>query len=181
MTVSDTIFEGVKIISNTSYYDNRGCFYASYIEDEFRDKVGHYDFIQDNESTSHEGVIRGLHYQSGQFAQAKLVRVIRGSAIDVIVDIRKDSLTFGHHLSVELNCDLKNQLMIPRGFAHGFISLEDDTIFSYKIDNGYNPLAECGIKFDDSYLGIDWNQYNTKDLIISEKDLRLPKFKDIIF
>jgi dTDP-4-dehydrorhamnose 3,5-epimerase len=180
MTVTDTKFEGVKIISNACFYDYRGCFYTSYNETEFKEKVGDYNFIQDNESTSHEGVLRGLHYQTGDFAQAKLVRVIRGSVIDVIVDIRKDSRTFADHLCVELNADNKNQLMIPRGFAHGFISLEDDTIFSYKIDNVYNPLAERGILYNDPYLDINWNQYYTKGLIVSSKDLLLPKFNDFI-
>jgi len=181
MTVKDTKFEGVKIISNSHFYDYRGCFYTSYNEAEFKEKVGDYNFIQDNESISHEGVVRGMHYQEGEYAQAKLVRVIKGSAIDVIVDIRTDSPTFGKHLVVELDDDSKTQLMIPRGFAHGFMALEDDTIFAYKIDNVYNPLAERGIIYNDPNLNIDWNQYYTKSLIVSGKDLLLPKFKDIIF
>ena len=181
MTVSNTKFDGVKIISNPIWYDYRGSFNTTYIESEFNNLVGIYNFIQDNESISHEGVIRGFHYQDGEYAQAKLVRVINGSVIDVIVDIRKDSPTFGHSLSIELNSDNNIQVMIPRGFAHGFIALEDNTIFSYKIDNIYHPPSERGIIYNDPTINFDWNRYNTKDLIISDKDLRLPKFKDIIF
>ena len=181
MTVKETKFDGVKIITNGVYHDYRGSFQTTYIESEFKDKVGDYNFIQDNESISHKGTIRGLHYQKGEFAQAKLVRVIMGSVIDVIVDIRKDSPTFGEYLSIILSDDNQKQLMIPRGFAHGFISLQDNTIFSYKIDNEYNPLAERGIIYNDPTLNINWDSYYTRSFIISAKDLLLPKFEDIIF
>ena len=181
MTVKDLSLEGLKLISNTQHYDYRGYFHVTHNSEEFKDKVGDYNFVQENESMSHEGVLRGLHYQYGKYSQAKLVRVIQGSVVDVVVDIRVTSPTFGKHLMVELDDVDKCQLMIPRGFAHGFLTLENNTIFSYKVDNVYNPSYESGIIFSDFSLGIDWNRYNTRNLITSMKDLELPKFSDLIF
>ncbi len=135
------------------------------------------NFVQDNESQSSKGVLRGLHYQTGEHAQAKLVRVVKGRVLDVVVDIRKDSKTFGDHFSIELNSENKTQLYVPRGFAHGFIVLEDETIFSYKCDNLYNKASEAGIIYNDEDLNINW-ELSENDFIISEKDAVLPKFKD---
>lgn len=181
MTIKDNILDGVKIINNSVWYDYRGCFHTPYNHEEFSSMVGEYNFVQDNESVSHKGVLRGFHYQVGEYEQAKLVRVIRGSVIDVIVDIRPNSKTFTQHFSIKLSGDDQQQLLIPRGFAHGFLSLEDDTIFSYKVDNKYHPSSERGIIFDDPTINFDWGQYGVGGLIISEKDLRLPKLKDVIF
>ena len=134
------------------------------------------NFVQDNESKSTRGVLRGLHYQLPPYTQAKLVRIIVGNVLDVAVDIRKSSPTFGQHVSVELTCENKHQLFIPRGFAHGFVVLSDSAIFSYKVDNYYAPAHDRGILFDDKDLGIDW-YFEKHDLQLSEKDLNHPHFK----
>jgi dTDP-4-dehydrorhamnose 3,5-epimerase len=135
------------------------------------------DFIQDNESKSGYGVLRGLHYQKGTFAQAKLVRVIKGRVLDVAVDIRRSSPTFGQHVMVELSEDNKRQFFIPRGFAHGFLVLSDEAVFTYKVDNVYAPQAESGIRWNDPALGINW-PIDPKDVQTSEKDLRQPLLAD---
>jgi dTDP-4-dehydrorhamnose 3,5-epimerase len=162
--------------------DDRGYFVETFRADKLEEFIGYkINFCQDNESKSSKGVLRGLHYQLAPFAQTKLVRVIQGSVLDVAVDIRKNSPTFGQHVAVELNGDNKRQLLVPRGFAHGFIVLEDDTTFAYKVDNYYSPQNDRGISFDDKDLGIDWI-LNTDELNLSAKDKVQPKLceaKDI--
>jgi len=160
----------IVIIEPEIHKDDRGYFYESFRQDKLNDFLG-YDvkFCQENESKSTYGVLRGLHYQEPPFAQAKLVRLIKGSVLDVAVDIRKDSPTLGKYVSIELNDQNKKQLFIPRGFAHGFITLSDISIFSYKVDNFYNKQYEKSIFYDDSFLNINW-KVNENDLIISQKD-----------
>lgn len=158
------------IVEPNVYSDHRGHFFESYNEKELIDFIGYkINFCQDNESKSSYGVLRGLHYQVKPFEQAKLVRVIKGSVLDVAVDIRKNSLTFGKHISIELNDINKKQLFIPRGFAHGFIVLSETAIFSYKVDNFYNKISERGIRYDDKILGIDWKLPQT-EIKLSFKD-----------
>ena len=176
MKIEKTKLDGVQIIHPDIYHDYRGSFLEM-----FNELNSNYNFVQDNISISHKNVLRGLHYQERGYAQAKLVTVLKGLALDVIVDIDSDSETFGEHITVKLSGDKKTQVMIPRGFAHGFISLEDDTIFSYKCDNYYYPEYERGIIYNDPDLGIDWGIENEDDLVISPKDLILPKFKGITF
>ncbi|WP_297440850.1 dTDP-4-dehydrorhamnose 3,5-epimerase [Sulfurimonas sp.] len=174
--------EDIIIIEPDIHGDSRGYFLESYREDKLEEFLGFkINFIQDNESRSSRGVLRGLHYQLPPSAQTKLVRVIKGSVLDVAVDIRKGSPTFGKHVSVELNSENKKQLLVPRGFAHGFVVLEDDTIFAYKVDNYYSPENDRGIAFDDDSLGIDW-LVPKDELLLSAKDKTQPilsKTKDI--
>lgn len=146
-------------------------------QEEFNRHIGRVDFIQDNESKSTFGVLRGLHYQKGELSQAKLVRVIKGRVVDVAVDLRKSSATFGKHVMVELSEDNKRQFFIPRGFAHGFLVLSDEAIFTYKVDNPYAPQAEAGIRWDDPDLGIAW-PIDASQVVTSEKDLRQSLLKD---
>ena len=146
-------------------------------QEEFNRHIGRVDFIQDNESKSTFGVLRGLHYQRGELSQAKLVRVIKGRVVDVAVDLRKSSATFGKHVMVELSEDNKRQFFIPRGFAHGFLVLSDEAIFTYKVDNPYAPQAEAGIRWDDPDLGIAW-PIDASQVVTSEKDLRQALLKD---
>lgn len=146
-------------------------------QEEFNRHIGRVDFIQDNESKSTFGVLRGLHYQKGELSQAKLVRVIKGRVVDVAVDLRKSSATFGKHVMVELSEDNKRQFFIPRGFAHGFLVLSDEAIFTYKVDNPYAPQAEAGIRWDDPDLGIAW-PVDASQVVTSEKDLRQALLKD---
>lgn len=163
----------VLLIKPQVYHDNRGCFFESFNEKRFKE-VTKLDirFVQDNISYSKKNVLRGLHFQNSPFEQAKLVQVLKGRAVDVVVDLRKDSKTLGKHLKIELSEENHYQLFVPRGFAHGFVALTDDVIFSYKCDNYYSPLHEDGILFNDKGLGIELEQ-----LIISEKDLLLRNFK----
>lgn len=178
MTVKETNLNGCFIIKPQVFEDTRGYFFESFNEDKFNQTTGlDVNFIQDNESFSRKGVLRGLHYQSGKYAQAKLVRVIKGSVLDIAVDIRKDSATYGKHVSIELSEDNKKQFFVPRGFAHGFIVLSETAIFSYKCDNYYNRESESGIIYNDPILGIDWQLPNSK-FIVSDKDLILPKFEN---
>ncbi len=166
-----TEIEGVWIIEPRVFNDQRGYFFESYKQAEFDEHVGHHvEFIQDNESKSSYGVLRGLHYQAGDFSQAKLVRVIKGRVVDVAVDIRKSSSTFGKYVMVELSEDNKRQFFIPRGFAHGFLVLSDEAIFTYKVDNVYAPQAEASIRWDDETIGIKW-PIDAKDVLLSDKDL----------
>lgn len=177
MVVKKTKLEGCIIIEPTVFKDERGYFLESYNQQSFNELTGNnVNFVQDNESVSSRGVLRGLHFQQGEHAQAKLVRVVKGKVLDIAVDIRKGSSTFGEHIAIELTGENKKQLYIPRGFAHGFVVLEDHTIFSYKCDNFYNKASESGIIYNDSILNINWGLPN-EQLIISEKDKRLPKFK----
>lgn len=179
MSVEETYLKGCFVITPKLFNDNRGCFFESFNSKMFQEKTGvSVDFVQDNQSVSSKGVLRGLHFQKGNFAQAKLVRVIKGKVLDVCVDIRKDSSTFGKYFSIILDAIEHKQLYIPRGFAHGFLVLEEDTIFSYKCDNFYNKESEEGILFNDKKLNIDWN-FQGDQLIISEKDLKLPTFDKV--
>jgi dTDP-4-dehydrorhamnose 3,5-epimerase len=159
------------------FNDARGYFFEAWKKKEFEEHIGSVDFIQDNESKSSYGVLRGLHYQKGEFSQAKLVRVIKGKVLDVAVDIRKSSPTFGQHVMVELSEENKRQFFIPRGFAHGFLVLSDEAVFTYKVDNVYAPQAEAGIRWNDPALGIQW-PIDPKDVLTSEKDLNASLLKD---
>ncbi|MBF8149010.1 dTDP-4-dehydrorhamnose 3,5-epimerase [Winogradskyella sp. F6397] len=180
MIAKETKLKGCFIIEPQVFEDKRGYFVENYNQKSFKKALGlDVNFVQDNESKSSKGVLRGLHYQTGKFAQAKLVRVIKGSVLDVVVDLRPKSPTFGEHVTIELSEQNKTQFFVPRGFAHGFLVLEDNTIFSYKCDNFYNKESEGGIIFNDEELGIDW-KLSAQDLIISDKDKELPKFSKAI-
>ena len=159
------------------FNDARGYFMEAWKQAEFNEHVGKVDFIQDNESKSSFGVLRGLHFQKGAAAQAKLVRVIKGKVLDVAVDIRKSSPTFGKHVMVELSEENKRQFFIPRGFAHGFLVLSEEAIFTYKVDNPYVPQYEAGIRWNDPDLAIQW-PIDPQKVQTSEKDLKQPSFKD---
>ena len=169
MIFTEQYIKGVWIIEPVRYGDARGYFMESFKKTEFQAHVGNVEFVQDNESVSTRGVLRGLHFQRNEHAQAKLVRVSRGRVIDVIVDIRKDSPTFGQHLAVELSEENCRQLFVPRGMAHGFIVLSDVAQFQYKVDNVYAPQAEATLRFDDPVLGINW-PLPADELNLSEKD-----------
>lgn len=172
-----TEIEGVYVIEPKVFCDARGYFMEAWKQAEFNEHVGRVDFIQDNESKSSFGVLRGLHYQKGTLSQAKLVRVIKGKVLDVAVDIRRSSPTFGKHVMVELSEENKRQFFIPRGFAHGFLVLSEEAIFTYKVDNPYAPQAEAGIRWNDPALGIEWPIDSTQ-VQTSEKDLKQPFLKD---
>jgi len=159
------------------FNDARGYFMEAWKQSEFNEKVGRVDFIQDNESKSSFGVLRGLHYQKGNTSQSKLVRVIKGRVLDVAVDIRKSSPTFGKHVMVELSEENKRQFFIPRGFAHGFLVLSEEAIFTYKVDQPYSPKTEAGIRWNDPALGIEW-PIDFSKVQTSEKDLNQPFLKD---
>ncbi len=169
MKFTEQDIKGVWIIEPKVFNDERGYFMESYKKEVFDKHIGKVDFIQDNESKSTRGVLRGLHYQSGEFSQAKLVRAIKGRVLDVIVDLRKSSPTFGKSLSVELTEDNKKQFFVPRGFAHGFLVLSDEAIFSYKVDNIYSPTHEATLLWNDPALKIDWG-IDENELILSAKD-----------
>lgn len=173
-----TEIEDVVICEPKVHGDERGYFVETFRADKLEEFLGfRINFCQDNESKSSRGVLRGLHYQLHPAAQTKLVRVIQGKVLDVAVDIRKDSPTFGKHVSVELTAENKRQLLVPRGFAHGFVVLEDNTIFAYKVDNYYSPQNDRGIAFDDEALGIDWTIPKEK-LLLSQKDTKQPKLSE---
>lgn len=158
--------------------DSRGYFVETFRQDKLEEFIGHkIDFCQDNESKSSYGVLRGLHYQLPPYAQTKLVRAIKGKVLDVAVDIRKGSSSFGQHVAVELSEENKRQLLVPRGFAHGFVVLSDDAVFAYKVDNYYSPECDRGIAFDDSNLNIDWH-IDHKELQLSAKDTKQPLLKN---
>jgi len=181
MIVEETKLKGCFLIEPTVFKDSRGYFFESFNQQKFNESIGlNINFIQDNESFSVKGTLRGLHYQKGEFAQAKLVRVIKGIVLDIAVDIRKNSPTFGEHISLELSEDNRQQLFIPRGFAHGFVVLSETAIFSYKCDNFYKKESEGGIIYNDKSLNIDW-KLDESEFIISDKDLRLPSFKEFSF
>jgi len=179
MNVYDTDFVGVKIIEPKVFVDKRGYFSETFKESEFQEKVCNTNFVQDNESKSDYGVLRGLHYQVAPFAQAKLVRVISGRVLDVIVDLRKSSSTFGKHYEIELSEDNKKQLFIPRGFAHGYIVLSKEAVLCYKVDNEYSPNHEASIIYNDDFLDIDWG-VKEEDIILSDKDSLGKSFKESI-
>lgn len=177
MEIIKTPIEGVVILEPRLFTDSRGYFFESFSQREFDEKVRTVRFVQDNESKSSYGVLRGLHFQKPPFAQSKLVRVIKGAVLDVAVDIRKGSPTFGQHVAVELTEDNHRQFFIPRGFAHGFSVLTDEVIFQYKCDNFYAPQSEGAIAWDDPDLGIDW-KVPAEKVILSDKDKKHPRLKD---
>lgn len=178
MEIIDTTIEGVKIIEPRIFGDARGYFFESFSQREFEEKVCRTTFVQDNESKSIAGVVRGLHFQKPPFTQSKLVRVVRGAVLDVAVDIRKGSPTYGQHVAVELTEDNHRQFFVPRGFAHGFAVLSDEAIFQYKCDNYYAPQSEGAIAWNDPALGIDW-RVPTENRILSEKDMHHPLLADL--
>lgn len=177
MEVIKTNIEGVVIIEPRIFRDERGYFFESFSQREFQEKVCNTVFVQDNESKSSYGVLRGLHFQKPPYAQSKLVRVIKGAVLDVAVDIRKGSPTFGQHVAVELTENNHRQFFIPRGFAHGFSVLTDEVIFQYKCDNFYAPQSEGALAWDDPDLGIDW-RLPAEKVILSEKDRHHSRLKD---
>ena len=178
MTFTRTAIPDVVIIEPKVHGDSRGYFVETFVSNKLEEFLGYQiNFCQDNESKSSKGVLRGLHYQLPPHAQTKLVRVISGRVLDVAVDIRKNSPTFGQHVAVELSGENKKQLLIPRGFAHGFVVLEDDTIFAYKVDNYYSPECDRGIAFDDKNLNIDWI-LKKEELNLSAKDTKQPKLNE---
>lgn len=177
MNYIQTEIDGVWIIEPKVFNDARGYFMEAFKEEEFRANIGDVHFVQDNESKSSFGVLRGLHYQKGEYSQAKLVHVIKGKVLDVAVDLRRSSPTFGKYVSVELSEENKRQFFIPRGFAHGFLVLSEEAIFTYKVDNGYAPQAEASIRFNDETIGIDWPVAESQ-LMLSEKDGHAVSFKD---
>jgi len=171
---------GVILIEPTLYGDNRGYFIETHRQDLLEEALGYkVNFVQDNDSKSNKGVLRGLHYQIPPYTQAKLVRAIEGSVLDIVVDIRKSSPTFGQHVAIELTAENKHQIFIPQGFAHGFIVLSDSATFSYKVDNYYSPEHERGIAFDDKNLAINW-RIPLKDIELSNKDKAQPSLSDAI-
>jgi len=179
MKAIETKLKGCFILEPNVFKDSRGYFFESLNQNKFNALIGQeVNFVQDNESFSSKGVLRGLHFQTGDYAQAKLVRAVKGTVLDVVVDMRKESPTFSKHFSIELSEDNKRQLFVPRGFAHGFIVLSETAIFSYKCDNFYNKPSEKGLRYDDPSLAIDW-RLPTKEFIVSEKDLVLPTLSNI--
>jgi dTDP-4-dehydrorhamnose 3,5-epimerase len=177
MKILPTLIPDVKIIEPRVFEDSRGYFFESFSQQLFNEKVSDTVFVQDNESRSTYGVLRGLHFQRPPMAQAKLVRVVEGAVLDVAVDIRPESPTYGQQVSVELSADNKRQLFIPRGFAHGFVVLSPTVVFQYKCDNYYSPEHDGGIAWDDPDLNIDW-QVPMEDVVLSEKDKRQIAFKE---
>ena len=177
MEIVDTKIDGLKILKPKVFTDSRGYFFESFCKKFFDREVGKVEFVQDNESCSSKGVIRGLHFQRPPFCQAKLVRCVKGKVLDVAVDIRKGSPTYGQHVAVEMSEDNHIQFFIPHGFAHGFAVLSDTAVFQYKCDNYYHPESEGGISLLDPQLGIDW-MIDMDNAILSEKDKRHPLFCD---
>lgn len=180
MIIEQTPLKDCFIISNNVFLDNRGYFFESFNQQTFFKKTGmNVNFVQDNQSKSSYGVLRGMHYQLGDFAQAKLVRVLEGSVIDVAVDCRKNSPTYGMSFSIELTGENNKQLFIPRGFAHGFVVNSPTAVFFYKCDNFYNKESEAGFIYNDSTINIDW-QIKETSILLSDKDMLLPSFDDAI-
>jgi dTDP-4-dehydrorhamnose 3,5-epimerase len=177
MKFVNTSIEGLVIIESTVFGDNRGYFLENYNKKKFEEAIGKISFVQDNESKSAKGVLRGLHFQKPPFAQAKLVRCIEGKVLDISVDIREGSDTYGQHVIVELSGENKKQVFIPRGFAHGFLVLSESAIFAYKVDNSYAPAYDAGIRWDDPTLNIQWG-VNESEVLVSEKDAKLPFFSE---
>jgi len=177
MKFVNTPIEGLVIIEPIVFDDDRGCFFESYNKKKFEEAIGKISFVQDNESKSSKGVMRGLHFQKPPFAQAKLVRCIEGRVLDVAVDIRDGSKTFGQHIITKLSGENNKQLFIPRGFAHGFLVLTNSAIVSYKVDNNYAPEYDAGIRWDDSILNIQWG-VSKSEALVSEKDTKLPFFSE---
>lgn len=178
MLYKQTQIPGVWIIEPKVFGDARGYFMEAFKQEEFEAHIGPVTFVQDNESCSSRGVLRGLHYQLAPYSQAKLVRVIKGNVLDVAVDIRKGSPTFGQYVAVELSGENKRQLFVPRGFAHGFLVRSEEAVFTYKVDNTYQPAYERNIRFDDPEIGIDWGNLDLESLNLSEKDAKAPFLKE---
>ena len=180
MEITQTPLKDCFVVKPRVFYDDRGFFCETFNQKTFKERTGlTVDFVQDNQSVSSKGVLRGLHFQKGKMAQAKLIRVIKGKVLDVVVDLRKDSETFGKQYAIVLDDENHLQLFVPRGFAHGFITLSEKSIFSYKCDNFYDKESESGIIYNDATLSIDWHLAK-EDLLISEKDLQLPTFEEAI-
>ena len=177
MKFTKTNIEGLVIIEPRVFGDERGYFLETYNEKEFKESIGKISFVQDNESKSSKGVLRGLHFQKPPFNQAKLVRCIEGRVMDVAVDIRKGSPTYGKHVAIELTGENKRQLFVPRGFAHGFSVLSDTAVFAYKVDNTYAPEFDAGIRWNDKQLNIQWGMEDS-EVMISAKDTELPFFTE---
>jgi dTDP-4-dehydrorhamnose 3,5-epimerase len=178
MTITPTPLAGCIIITPRVFNDERGYFFESFNAQTFNDAVGHtVNFVQDNQSFSTKGVLRGLHFQKGEHAQAKLVRVTKGEVLDVAVDLRSGSATYGQYYSALLSAENNKQFFVPRGFAHGFVVLSDEAVFQYKCDNYYNKQSEGGLHYADPDLAIDW-QMDADKLIVSDKDVELPFLKD---
>lgn len=178
MNFVEQYIKGVWIIEPEKFGDKRGYFSEVFKQADFDAHVGHVDFVQDNESFSTKGVLRGLHFQRGEFSQAKLVRVSQGTVLDIAVDLRHDSPTWGKHVAVELSADTGCQLFIPRGFAHGFVVLSDVAQFQYKVDNIYAPQSEATLRFDDPALDIDW-RIAPDEMLMSDKDLKGRSLKEL--
>lgn len=178
MNFVEQYIKGVWIIEPKRFGDKRGYFCEVFKQADFDAHVGHVDFVQDNESFSTKGVLRGLHFQRGEFSQAKLVRVSQGTVLDVVVDLRHDSPTWGKHVAIEMSADTGRQLFIPRGFAHGFVVLSDVAQFQYKVDNVYAPQSEATLRFDDPALDIDW-RINPDEMLLSDKDLKGRSLKEL--
>lgn len=176
MIFTKTEIPEVVIIEPKVFGDQRGYFFESFNQKEFENNIEYINFVQDNESKSTYGTLRGLHFQKPPFAQSKLVRCIQGKVLDVVVDVRKNSPTFGKHIAVELSEENKKQLFIPRGFAHGFVTLSKEVTFAYKVDNWYAPEYDSGIIWNDATLNIDW-KINSEEVILSPKDQQLSTFK----
>ncbi len=177
MRYIEPAIKDVYVIEPRVFKDERGYFFESWKQSDFEQNIGKVNFIQDNESKSSYGVLRGLHYQKGEYSQAKLVRVIKGRVLDVAVDLRKSSPTFGKHVAVELSENNKRQFFIPRGFAHGFLVLSQEAVFTYKVDNVYSPQHEASILFNDPDLGIEW-PVAASEILTSDKDLKGCKFSE---
>jgi dTDP-4-dehydrorhamnose 3,5-epimerase len=177
MKFVNTPIEGLIIIEPTVFEDDRGYFLESYNKKKLEEAIGKISFVQDNESKSSKGVLRGLHFQKPPYAQIKLVRCIQGNVLDVAVDIRDGSETYGKYVSVELSGENKKQVFIPRGFAHGFLVLSNTAIVSYKVDNNYAPAHDAGIRWNDPTLNIQW-RVNEREVLVSEKDVKLPFFSE---
>jgi dTDP-4-dehydrorhamnose 3,5-epimerase len=175
MNYEQTEIDGVWVIEPAVFRDARGYFMEAFKEAEFCARVGNVHFVQDNQSKSTFGVLRGLHYQQGEHSQAKLVRVISGRVLDVAVDLRHDSPTFGRHVSIELSEENHRQFFIPRGFAHGFLVLSSEAVFTYKVDNLYAPHAEASLLYNDPAIGIQWG-ISPEQLVLSDKDKAAPRF-----
>lgn len=180
MEIQNLGVDGPYLIKPNIFKDDRGYFYESFNEREFKEKIGDVNFVQDNESCSAYGVIRGMHFQRPPYEQAKLVRVVKGEVVDVVIDLRKESPTYQKIWKVYLSEENKRQFFVPRGFAHGFLSLKDDTIFQYKCDNFYNKESEDAILWCDDPLPIFWTEHiNAEDIIVSDKDKMSKKFIDL--
>lgn len=179
MKFTEQKIKGVWVIEPKIFIDDRGYFMEAFRQDKFEEHVGKVNFIQDNESKSTKGVLRGMHYQTGDASQAKLVRVLKGSVLDVVVDLRKSSVSFGQYVAVELSEENKKQLFVPRGFAHGFLVLSEEAVFTYKVDNFYLPQHDASLLWNDEEIGIDWGVEEC-ELILSDKDRNAKRLRDAI-